>query len=290
MKFKAEPLKPAVFPTSQKSKANHFTIVDASEDEALIAVMHTYTEERGDAKVQYKIGRRTKTADGTRGMFSETIAARSPEEAQDLAVAYPKNNHNACPAGGALVVSDMPAGTKFAVIARRGDCTFVEKLNMAFEAGAKALIVVNKDENAHLYMAGPEGKIAADIPAVIIAKSDGEDLIKAALTAPVPPTMRIYEEDQTTRALYRHANLYASGAHGQQFTVTLKSVRYSPYSGKEFVDVHKVASVEGTYVANYVDQTDNKIKSAISYNKGTAPLSLDLIHAPYVSYGLNVLT
>ena len=39
------------------------------------------------------------------------------------------------------------------------------------------------------------------------------------------------------------------------------------YDGKEYVDVHKVASVEGTYVANYRD--GSVVKSAISYNKGS---------------------
>ena len=82
------------------------------------------------------------------------------------------------------------------------------------------------------------------------------------------------KRNQQLKALYRHANLYTSGPYGQQFNVALKDVRYSPYQGREYVDVQKVASIEGTYIANYVQKGEPK--TIISYNKGAQWYSLSM--------------
>ena len=156
VRYKEDKLKAAKFPVSKQTSSNHFTIIDANEEEALIAVMHTFAESRGDTKIRYTIGMKTQTADATRGLFSETISARDPDEAAALTGLHDFTNVFACPSGGPLNTSRVPAGAAFAVVARRGgDCSFVDKLQLAYEAGAKALVVINTEDTHRLFMDAP---------------------------------------------------------------------------------------------------------------------------------------
>ena len=163
------------------------------------------------------------------------------------------------------------------LVARRGDCKFVEKLQLAYENNAKAVVVVNSADTERLYMAAPEGQLAAPIPMVIMAKSDGDKLINAIIenkhSGGDPIVGQLYESNQEQVKLYSHSNLYASGVNGNMFTVALKDVSYS-YSAttdstdrQGYVDVHKVSSVEGTYIANYVAFSGTE-STIITHNKG----------------------
>ncbi len=70
------------------------------------------------------------------------------------------------------------------VILRRGDCTFVEKVQLAQQAGATAAIVVNNvADPAYVSMSGADASIS--IPAVFVSMADGEDLIARMALGPV---------------------------------------------------------------------------------------------------------
>ena len=75
-----------------------------------------------------------------------------------------------------LTNADKLAG-KVAIV-RRGDCMFVDKVDLAAKAGAVAAIVVdNVESDTPFNMAGPGSRTA--IPAVLIRRRDGELLISA---------------------------------------------------------------------------------------------------------------
>ncbi|SDW14306.1 Por secretion system C-terminal sorting domain-containing protein [Lutibacter oricola] len=63
---------------------------------------------------------------------------------------------------------------KIAVV-RRGDCTFVEKVNFAQTAGAIAVLVVNNVGGSPISLGGDDAGIT--IPTVMIAKDEGEAII-----------------------------------------------------------------------------------------------------------------
>ena len=88
-----------------------------------------------------------------------------------------------------------------------------------------------------------------DIPQVIISKENGEALV-AALTEKKAVGVTLSESSTDEVALWKTANLYTSGISGDQYTVALKDVNYRQGTGSTpgFADVHKVESVDGTYV------------------------------------------
>jgi hypothetical protein len=65
----------ADFPSSSGSKSNHFEVVDASGDEVLVAVMHTFTRTQGNARVEFAI----EQTDGFSGCFQNQDDARVGE-------------------------------------------------------------------------------------------------------------------------------------------------------------------------------------------------------------------
>lgn len=75
---------------------------------------------------------------------------------------------------------------KIAVI-RRGDCTFVDKVQRAQNAGAVAVIMVNNVAGAPITMGGTSGTIT--IPSVMISDVDGATLIAAMGTGTVNATL-----------------------------------------------------------------------------------------------------
>lgn len=68
------------------------------------------------------------------------------------------------------------------ILARRGKCTFVDKVRNAERAGASLLVVVdNKAENVTNVIMGDDGTgTGLRIPSMLIGKSDGERLIEFA--------------------------------------------------------------------------------------------------------------
>ena len=65
------------------------------------------------------------------------------------------------------------------MIARRGNCTFVDKARNAERAGASLLVVVDsRVENVTNVIMGDDGTgTGIRIPAMIVGKTDGETLI-----------------------------------------------------------------------------------------------------------------
>ena len=65
------------------------------------------------------------------------------------------------------------------LIAKRGDCTFVEKAKIAQLMGARLLIIQN-DRNGYLSEMGDDGQAyySVDIPVILISKWDGEQIRK----------------------------------------------------------------------------------------------------------------
>ena len=68
------------------------------------------------------------------------------------------------------------------LIARRGSCSFVNKVRNAERAGASLLVVVdNQVENVKNVIMGDDGTgTGIRIPSMLIGKSDGEALIEFA--------------------------------------------------------------------------------------------------------------
>ena len=68
------------------------------------------------------------------------------------------------------------------ILARRGKCTFVDKVRNAERAGASLLVVVdNKAENVTNVIMGDDGTgTGLRIPSMLVGKSDGERLIEFA--------------------------------------------------------------------------------------------------------------
>ncbi len=68
----------------------------------------------------------------------------------------------------------------------RGECLFVDKVNHAEDAGAIGVIIVNNVAGPPINLGGDDSGDPVLIPAVHVARDDGEDL-KRALTVGVPP-------------------------------------------------------------------------------------------------------
>ena len=68
------------------------------------------------------------------------------------------------------------------IIARRGNCTFVNKVRNAERAGASLLVVVDsRNENVTNVIMGDDGTgTGIRIPSMLIGKTDGEMLIEFA--------------------------------------------------------------------------------------------------------------
>lgn len=272
--------KTSMFPKSKDSLSNYFVIVDASEGEVFVAVSHTFTEIRGDAKVKVTdssgndISKLTDIL-ATRAIFSEIITATSAAGADSLTLIRDPDNALGCPEDGMLKAVPQD-GNNYAYIIDRGTCTFVAKLQNAYEAGAKAVVIVNQDDTHDVYMSSPEGNLAANIPEVIINNTVGK-MIYDAMKDQDGLQVQLYETNQERNALYSHSNLYMSET-GEQYTVAVKDVIYTDsddWRQPAYVDVVKVNSVNGTYIANFFE---NYVETTmITYDKGAYWWSLNLM-------------
>ena len=208
--------------------------------------------------------------DAYRALYSGLLPG--PETAKTLELVYDKSNPTVCPDKGPVSVD--AAGKVLLVL--RGDCYFIEKLQAAYAAGAVAVVVYNHVGSEKLYMSSPEGMLPPPgIPQVIISKENGNALAKA-IVAGKRVTVKLSEVASQEVSLWQHTNLYVSGNGGKEYTVALKDVNYKgdQEDARGYVDVHKVSSVDGTYIANQV--VAGKSKTVITYDKGALWWSLDL--------------
>lgn len=149
------------------------------------------------------------------------------------------------------------------VVVRRGTCKFHEKAMLAQQAGAEALVVINSDDSYRLYMAAPDDAFEMpDIPVLIIAKDAGDAIIdewteSGALDSTL--TLRPIEIEAVETTMWKSTNLYSSDETGSRFSLSLAGVNYEGggFFSSAFVDVFKVDSTEGTYMANYRDTTQD---------------------------------
>lgn len=250
----------AVFPFLGRN--NHFEVIDASEDFALVAVDHNKTRVEGDVHVHIEVGEEDHTAIAFRALFSKVIP---PEMVRAEIVTNPENPTGCDESGG--VTADL--GGKYLLL-ERGQCKFSEKAWAAANAGALGLVVVNLVDDHHLYMQAPSGTKHPRIPVVIISSSEGERL-KNQINTGQNPQVFFTEDNAEERVLYRQSILYHSDASGLNYAVSLKDVLYAPEpdaNWNTYTDVYKVASMHGTYIANCKDGFQTA--SVITFNKGAS--------------------
>ena len=251
-----------------EGRNNHYAVVDASEDMVMVAVDHNKTRMQGDAMVHIWSGGMERTAMAFRALFSEVI----PQDGTlRKAIYYDSNNAEGCPENGAL--SEDVRG-KYLLL-KRGICKFIVKAQAAATAGAIGLVIENSDETHRLYMQAPSGSNYPLIPVVLVNRSAGEALIDD-YEAGRNPTINMMEENMLETMLYKQTVLYHSDASGVNYAVSLKDVVYAAepdLNSNVYVDVYKVASMNGTYIANYKKTMQSGFLipvSVISYNKGAS--------------------
>ncbi|EDQ84887.1 uncharacterized protein MONBRDRAFT_34471 [Monosiga brevicollis MX1] len=246
-----------VFPTSGKSL--NYYVTETGEGEALVV---------SEAQITGFYGNLSITIQGTSTVLQAARLKESPlvETALTGKVVKPASNPTGCADSGGIGTS--VAG--FIVLVQRGDCTFAEKVRLAEDAGAAALIIY---DTASDYIGGVYGLDKADatptIPAMLVGKNAGQVLWnKAGTDGQSTLSVTLVEEDVSEQSLYRETVLYISDATGVYYTVALPDILYFPATEEsdEVVDLHAVQSQRGTLIANVLDQ--GSYVSLISYNKG----------------------
>eukprot|EP00729_Bicosta_minor_P006529 gene6529-10750_t len=197
----------ADFPSGESAKSQHFTVVDASENEVVAAVLHTQTDIRGIGKMVVSgVPAITQEVNLSRALFSELLPESSAP--LELRLVFHKENPLGCPENGTYSwEDDSEVVEPFAIVVRRG--TNYTALQNAYIAGASAVVVVNYDDTEKIYMALPEGGFSVDIPMVIVASSKGEALIDGIVNPATPPgKVRAYlsEDDAAEQALFNQAH------------------------------------------------------------------------------------
>ncbi len=88
---------------------------------------------------------------------------------------------------GCFVLTNPAAIAGKIALVYRNTCSFTTKVKFAQDAGAIAVIVINREEDVNLGMSaalGSEGPLCT-IPAVLVAKTDGDFLVAQAVLGPV---------------------------------------------------------------------------------------------------------
>lgn len=88
------------------------------------------------------------------------------------------NDGSGSPTEGCVALTNAAAINGKIALIRRGNCTFVEKVKFAQDAGAVAVIMMNNAPGTPVAMGGTDATIT--IPSVMISKTDG-DMLEAAL-------------------------------------------------------------------------------------------------------------
>jgi hypothetical protein len=206
----------STFPKAEASKSNFFVIVDATEGEVLTAVSHTFTETRGDAQIDVTLGDGTSfSANATRAIFSEVITDNA-NNADSLNLITDPDNVLGCPENNNGLLKPVPSDNKgYAYVVQRGNCTFVSKLQMAYEAGARAVIVVNADDTHVVYMSVRASRVLSCVcqhwgvlplgegsigSHTLLLKFTLLNGIATLATSPCHPLLRTLLEDTSRRA------------------------------------------------------------------------------------------
>ena len=239
-----------VFPL--KGRHMNFAVVDSSHGMAMVCVETYKTRFEGTALLEIK------TNDGTKKNISAYRAAftEAPAFSEGKAMYFDKANDEGCD----WTDVDPMNLRKRIVVVRRGTCKFHEKAMLAQQAGAEALVVINSDDSYRLYMAAPDDAFEMpDIPVLIIAKEAGDAIVDewtdSGGAAGSMLTLRPLEIEAVETTMWKATNLYTSDETGSRFSLSLSGVNYEGggYFSKSFVDVFKVDSTAGTYMANYRD-------------------------------------
>eukprot|EP00040_Diaphanoeca_grandis_P035629 m.224551 g.224551 ORF g.224551 m.224551 type:complete len:1019 (-) comp33435_c2_seq1:293-3349(-) len=239
---------------------NHHAVVDASEDFVLVAVDHNRTRVEGDVTVEVN----GQQLEAKRALFSEVLAAPT------VGLLY----YNASNSKGCLDDNDATIAGRILVL-HRGECKFVEKAAFAQTQNAKGLIVVNSDDIFLPYMQASSGSEYPNIPVVMINMTAGQTLI-TKITDGVATgddvSVEIAENNTMEKVLYQTTNLYMSDTSGIHFSISLKDVSFKVAANsmeESYVDVYKVESMTGVYIANYnIMSWPRSTKTVITYNNG----------------------
>ena len=143
----------ADFPSGEGAKSQHFTVVDSSENEVVVAVLHTETDVRGIGTMTVSnVPAIAEAVPLSRALFSELLPASTTP--MELTLIFDPENPKGCPENGTLTVWDAFGidSRPFAFVVRRGSCKFVEKLQLAYDAGASGVVVVNYDDTENIFM------------------------------------------------------------------------------------------------------------------------------------------
>jgi hypothetical protein len=247
---------------------NHFSVVDASEDFLLVAVDHNRTRVEGSTAVLFYPtinGDAPWNVTAYRALFSEVLPLQGLGTPRGSLV-YDSGNNLGCP--GSRMSAGQPNGP-FYLILRRGQCKFYLKAQMAESMGAIGVIIINTMDTERLYMQAPDGINMPNITVVIISSTDGTALLNHH-TADPNMEVSFSESEMRETVLFRQSNLYASDPSGTKFSIALKNVLYESAAdtgaiSNAYTDVYKVQSMNGTYIANYRNSSDNRELTAITY-------------------------
>eukprot|EP00049_Salpingoeca_infusionum_P015412 m.299591 g.299591 ORF g.299591 m.299591 type:complete len:1139 (+) comp15872_c1_seq3:134-3550(+) len=251
------------------ARHNHFKVVDASEDFVFLVVQHTVTTVEGDTFIL-----RVDTPGKAHGNYTAAKALFSPVIEQSVLVGelfVEKNNPRGCTNKGGV-----SSGAKgMIVLLDRKDCPFSEKIQNAEDQGAVGVIIANSDEDLSFRMGVTKGDVLPTIPAFMVTKATGDKLKKYSEGTTLGVSM--IEEGVEERSLLKTSNLFASDNKGVDYTVSLNNVAYvslvESQSDTEIVDVFKVQSQTGTYIATWI--TSGGLISVITFNKGASWQRLD---------------
>eukprot|EP00039_Didymoeca_costata_P019345 m.337165 g.337165 ORF g.337165 m.337165 type:complete len:1039 (+) comp18066_c0_seq1:97-3213(+) len=234
-----------------KGRHSDIALVDTSPV-GMISVVTKVTQIRGDSafKITNSDGAWYNFT-GYRSAFSDVPDSEFVHKPHHLF--YDANNKEGCSWPG---IDDNQMREKVVVV-HRGTCKFVEKVMAAQQKDALAVIVINTEDTYKLIMAASSDVLELpEIPVFIIKQSDGEKLIQsyANRQSGGSLTVEVEERDLQEVTIYEQTNLYTSDETYARFSLSLPNVVYSPSNywsfTNEFVDVFKVESTPGTYLAN----------------------------------------
>jgi hypothetical protein len=237
-----------------KGRHVNFAVVDSSNGMAMVCVETYKTRFEGTALLEVK------TTDGGKKNISAYRAAftEAPKIPEGTLMFYDKDHNEGCD-WTHLKPSDIANFRNRIVVVRRGTCKFHEKAMLAQQMGAKALVVINSDDSFRLYMSAPDDAFEMpDIPVIIIGKNEGDAIVDEWLKtgfAGKDFTLRPMEVEAVETSMWKSTNLYTSDETGARFSLSLSAVNYegAGYFSSSFVDVFKVESTPGTYLANFRD-------------------------------------
>ena len=270
----------SIFP--YKGRHVNFAVVDVAKNTALVCVETQLTQLQGTVKVTVaQSGTTTDLVDfnAYRASFTEPPSMDDwaffyyPVREDKLRDTFTDNELKYGCDWSSL--TDDQLRSKFynkIVVVHRGECKFLEKALAAQQIGAQALLIINSDDTYKLIMAPPSDAMNhPDIPVVIIASSDGARFASAyvkeeSMDASKRIRAKLIEENFQETGLWKSTNLFNSDETGVKFTLSLPKVVYKAGNSwsKEMIDVYKVKSAAGTYIANFIDDDHNHTNAQVT--------------------------